>query len=176
MSEHFRASVRTILSRIESHPEEFKEPFGKWEDIQNAVADRIGGERNRLRGLTDEEIEAIYSKLKEHVWGPQFDEHVMTKVLDPQKEERELDAYKISLGKSGSGGVHPYGWSDPRLAQAIKPGEIYAVTTGAQGQIDPMARQKAELHRIYEEQRRQQAEHIKLHKSFAQKILNKLKL
>jgi hypothetical protein len=133
--EKYRASVRTILSRIESHPDEFREHFGKWEDIQNAVADRVGGERNRLRGLTDEEVEAIFNKLKEHIWGPQFDAHVMEKVLDPQREERGLDAYNISLGK----------------------------------------RQKAELQKLYEEQRRQQAEHIKLHKSFAERILNKLK-
>lgn len=87
--EKYRASVRTILSRIDSHPEEFKEHFGKWEDIQNAVADRIGGERNRLRGLTDEEVKAIYNKLQEHIWGAQFDEHVMEKVLNPQKMYEE---------------------------------------------------------------------------------------
>lgn len=131
--EKYRASVRTILSRIESHPDEFREHFGKWEDIQNAVADRIGGERNRLRGLTDEEVEAIFNKLKEHIWGPQFDAHVMEKVLDPQREERGLDAYNISLGK----------------------------------------RQKAELQKLYEEQRRQQAEQKE---SVMQKLINKLKL
>lgn len=163
--EKYRASVRTILSRIESHPDEFREHFGKWEDIQNAVADRIGGERNRLRGLTDEEVEAIFNKLKEHIWGPQFDAHVMEKVLDPQREERSLDAYNISLGKSGLK-VNPYGWNDPRLLQAIKPEEIYAVP-------DPMARQKAELHKIYEEQRRQQAEQKE---SVMQKLINKIKL
>jgi hypothetical protein len=162
--EKYRASVRTILSRIESHPDEFREHFGKWEDIQNAVADRIGGERNRLRGLTDEEVEAIFNKLKEHIWGPQFDTHVMEKVLDPQREERSLDAYNISLGKSGLK-VNPYGWNDPRLLQAIKPEEIYAVP-------DPMARQKAELQKIYEEQRRQQAEQKE---SVMQKLINKLK-
>ncbi len=162
--EKYRASVRTILSRIESHPDEFREHFGKWEDIQNAVADRIGGERNRLRGLTDEEVEAIFNKLKEHIWGPQFDAHVMEKVLDPQREERSLDAYNISLGKSGLK-VNPYGWNDPRLLQAIKPEEIYAVP-------DPMARQKAELQKIYEEQRRQQAEQKE---SVMQKLINKLK-
>ena len=119
--EKYRASVRTILSRIESHPDEFREHFGKWEDIQNAVADRVGGERNRLRGLTDEEVEAIYNKLKEHVWGPQFDEHVMEKVLDPQREER-LDAYKISLGKGsgGSGKINPYQNS------ILQPGGVYS--------------------------------------------------
>lgn len=130
--EKYRASVRTILSRIESHPDEFREHFGKWEDIQNAVADRVGGERNRLRGLTDEEVEAIFNKLKEHIWGPQFDAHVMEKVLDPQREERGLDAYNISLGK----------------------------------------RQKAELQKLYEEQRRQQAEQKE---SVMQKLINKLK-
>ncbi len=170
--EKYRASVRTILSRIESHPDEFREHFGKWEDIQNAVADRIGGERNRLRGLTDEEVEAIFNKLKEHIWGPQFDAHVMEKVLDPQREERSLDAYKISLGKTGGGGIHPpglkvnpYGWNDPRLLQAIKPEEIYAVP-------DPMARQKAELQKIYEEQKRIHAEQKE---SVMRKLINKLK-
>ncbi len=121
--EKYRASVRTILSRIESHPDEFREHFGKWEDIQNAVADRVGGERNRLRGLTDEEVEAIYNKLKEHVWGPQFDEHVMEKVLDPQREER-LDAYKISLGK----GIHPPGLKvNPYQNSILQPGGVYSV-------------------------------------------------
>lgn len=160
--EKYRASVRTILSRIESHPDEFREHFGKWEDIQNAVADRVGGERNRLRGLTDEEVEAIFNKLKEHIWGPQFDAHVMEKVLDPQREER-LDTYKISLGKTGGGGIS-------------KPGEIYAVGSGGQSYPDRATRQKVELQKLYEEQRRQQAEHIKLHKSFAERVLNKLKL
>ncbi len=130
--EKYRASVRTILSRIESHPDEFREHFGKWEDIQNAVADRIGGERNRLRGLTDEEVEAIFNKLKEHIWGPQFDAHVMEKVLDPQREERGLDAYNISLGK----------------------------------------RQKAELQKIYKEQKRIHAEQKE---SVMRKLINKLK-
>jgi hypothetical protein len=122
--EKYRASVRTILSRIESHPDEFREHFGKWEDIQNAVADRVGGERNRLRGLTDEEVEAIFNKLKEHVWGPQFDEHVMEKVLDPQREERGLDAYNISLGKSGSGGS---GKVNPYQNSILQPGGVYSV-------------------------------------------------
>jgi hypothetical protein len=156
--EKYRASVRTILSRIESHPDEFREHFGKWEDIQNAVADRIGGERNRLRGLTDEEVEAIFNKLKEHIWGPQFDAHVMEKVLDPQREER-LDAYKISLGKTGGGGIS-------------KPGEIYAVSSGGQVHPDFIARQKAELHKIYEEQKRIHAEQKE---SVMRKLINKLK-
>ena len=170
--EKYRASVRTILSRIESDPDEFREHFGKWEDIQNAVADRVGGERNRLRGLTDEEVEAIYNKLKEHVWGPQFDEHVMEKVLDPQREERSLDAYNISLGKSGSGKINPYGWSDPRLLQAVKPEEIYAVTAGGQTYPDLMTKQKAELQKIYEEQKRIHAEQKE---SVMRKLINKLK-
>ncbi len=169
--EKYRASVRTILSRIESHPDEFREHFGKWEDIQNAVADRIGGERNRLRGLTDEEVEAIFNKLKEHIWGPQFDAHVMEKVLDPQREER-LDAYKISLGKTGGGGINPYGWNDPRMLQAVKPGEIYAVSSGGQVHPDFIARQKAELHKIYEEQKRIHAEQKE---SVMRKLINKLK-
>lgn len=172
MDEKYRASVRTILSRIESHPEEFKEPYGKWEDIQNAVVDRVGGERNRLRGLTDEEVRAIFDKLREHIWGSQFDAHVMEKVLDPQREERGLDAYQMSLGKSGGGGINR-----AALAQnTIQPGAIYAVTAGGQTYPDRAARQKAELQKIYEEQRRQQAEHIKLHKSFAERLLNKIKL
>lgn len=170
--EKYRASVRTILSRIESHPDEFREHFGKWEDIQNAVADRIGGERNRLRGLTDEEVEAIFNKLKEHIWGPQFDAHVMEKVLDPQREERVLDAYNISLGKTGGGGINPYGWNDPRMLQAVKPGEIYAVGSGGQSYPDRATRQKVELQKIYEEQRRQQAEQKE---SVMQKLINKLK-
>lgn len=125
--EKYRASVRTILSRIESHPDEFREHFGKWEDIQNAVADRVGGERNRLRGLTDEEVEAIFNKLKEHIWGPQFDAHVMEKVLDPQREERGVDAYKISLGKSGGGGVHPPGLKvNPYQNSILQPGGVYS--------------------------------------------------
>lgn len=131
MTEKYRASVRTILSRIDSHPEEFREHFGKWDDIQNAVADRIGGERNRLRGLTDEEVKAIYDKLQEHIWGSQFDEHVMEKVLDPQREERELDAYKLASGKGGASRmfIAPQGNKAARslLQNAIQPGAIYEV-------------------------------------------------
>ena len=161
--EKYRASVRTILSRIDSHPEEFREHFGKWDDIQNAVADRMGGERNRLRGLTDEEVKAIYDKLQEHIWGSQFDEHVMEKVLDPQREERGLDAYKVSLGKTGGGGINPYGWNDPRMLQAIKPAAIHSTPSD----------QQSELYKMYEEQK--QIQQIQK-ESAMRKLMRKVKL
>jgi hypothetical protein len=133
-NDNFSNGVKTILSRIESHPEEFRQPFGKWVDIQNAVSDRVAGDRNRLRGLSDEEVKALHDKLKEHIWSPLFDEHVIEKVLDPQREERGLDAYTISTGKTGvvgrtgvtAGAPQIYGWNDSSLG-AIKPGEIYEV-------------------------------------------------
>lgn len=118
-NDNFSNGVKTILSRIESHPEEFRQPFGKWEDIQDSVVGRVAGDRNRLRGLSDEEVNALHDKLKEHIWSPLFDEHVMTKVLDPQREERGLDAYTISTGTP-----QIYGWNDSAL-DAIKP--VYEV-------------------------------------------------
>lgn len=123
--DNFSNGVKTILSRIESHPEEFRQPFGKWDDIQDAVTGRVAGDRSRLRGLSDEEVNALHDKLKEHIWSPLFDEHVMTKVLDPQREERGVDAFKISTGKS-TAASQIYGWNDSSLG-AIKPGEIYEV-------------------------------------------------
>lgn len=99
MSEEFRVGVKIVLARIDSHPEEFKEEFGKWEDIMNAVRDRMSGLRDRMFALTDEEVEAIYTKLRAHIWGPKFDDIVMQKVLDPDREERvlqEAQAYSNS--------------------------------------------------------------------------------
>jgi hypothetical protein len=133
MSEHFSTAAKILIARIESHPEEFRQFNNKWRDIVSALSVRTSGDSSSLPALTDEEVEAINDKLREHIWRPELDDLVMGRVLDPQKEEREarteqrLDAYQLSQGKRviSSGG----GWTDPRLAQnnVVQPSGVYEI-------------------------------------------------
>lgn len=131
MSEHFSAGVKIILARIESHPEEFKEQFGKWEDIITSVRHHVAGETNHAYGMTDEEIKALHEKFREHIWVPQFNDMVMQRVLDPTREERTLqEAQALNNKHTGlmaqGRRVSIGGWNDPALLQnsVLQPGSI----------------------------------------------------
>lgn len=130
MSEHFSTGVKIILARIESHPEEFREQFGKWADIMDAIHNRVAGHGDRMYALTDEEARAIHDKLRTYIWGPDFDDLVMSKVLDPDREERLLREAQAFNNKAqgilapGKRVSSPYGWSDPSLLVNAAPGSL----------------------------------------------------
>lgn len=129
-NEHFSTAAKILIARIESHPEEFRQFSSKWRDIVNALGLRTSGDKSSLPALTDDEVEAITDKLREHIWRPELDDLVMSRVLDPQKEEREqqrLDAYQLAQGKRVS--QYSGGWTDPRLAQnnVVQPSGVYEI-------------------------------------------------
>ena len=128
MNKEFSTGAQIILARIESHPEEFKEQYGgKWTDIMDAIHERRIGQGDRLRGLTDEEVIAIDDKLREHIWAPRFNDMVMEKVLDPQKEERAEQSQMAGM-RIKAQNRYATGWNDPALAQnAIQPGGMYPI-------------------------------------------------
>jgi hypothetical protein len=126
MSEHFSAGVKIILARIESHPEEFKELHGRWGDIMEAVRIRATGKMDRLPALTDEEVHALHDKLREHIWRPDFNDMVMSKVLDPEREERQ-EQHNLAQTKIYAGGGMAMGAGiRPSMLQnsVLQPGAI----------------------------------------------------
>ena len=127
MSEHFSTGVKIILARIESHPEEFREQFGKWEDIINSVRNYMTEGKNHAYGMTEEEVKALYEKFREHIWVPQFNDMVMQRVLDPDKEDRmrqELAAIANKPMVFKAQNRYSHGWSDPQMLQGVRPGEL----------------------------------------------------
>ncbi len=126
MSEHFSAGVKIILARIESHPEEFKEQFGKWEDIINSVRHHVAGETNHAYGMTEEEIKALHEKFREHIWVPQFNDMVMQRVLDPEREERQEQRNLAQTKIYAGGGMAMGAGIRPSMLQnsVLQPGAI----------------------------------------------------
>ena len=125
MNEEFGTATQIILARIDSHPEEFKDPYGRWGDIMEAIQEKLLGHKNRLWGLTDAEVKAIEEKLRTQIWAPQFNDVVMTKVLDPEREERAEQRQMAGMKATER---YTTAWSDITLAQnAIQPGGVYSM-------------------------------------------------
>jgi hypothetical protein len=126
MSEHFSAGVKIILARIESHPEEFKEQFGKWEDVINSVRTYVAGDKNHAYGMTEEEIRALHEKFREHIWVPQFNDMVMQRVLDPEREERQEQRNLAQTKIYAGGGMAMGAGIRPSMLQnnVLQPGAI----------------------------------------------------
>jgi hypothetical protein len=64
--EDMNEGVRLILSRMDTHPEEFEEGMGhmRWMRIMEDVRERIENDNKyKLRWLKDAEVEAMYDKL-----------------------------------------------------------------------------------------------------------------
>lgn len=123
--DEFCAGVQILLKRIETNPEEFKEEYGKWSSIRNAVFEyKERGERGAwLRGLKEPEIDALYEKFSALHRGV-IDEWVMKQVLaEPEEEGLKYRATER----------YAHSWNDPRmLAQnSIAPGSV--VTVGGSG-------------------------------------------
>jgi hypothetical protein len=110
------AGVALLLQRMESHPEEFKDPtLGKWNHVLSVVEERMFNPQGRRRAepwMSDDEVRAIwsgYTKLKQK----SFHSFVMKKLLDDSEEEPQLRA-------------NPYPFNP---AQPIQPGQFVNVTT-----------------------------------------------
>jgi hypothetical protein len=85
--------VALLLQRMESHPEEFKDPaLGKWNHVLSVVEERIFNPQGKRRAepwMSDEEVRAIwsgYTKLKQK----SFHSFVMKKLLDDTPTEEEI--------------------------------------------------------------------------------------
>ena len=77
--------VRLILSRMDTHPEEFEEGMGhmRWMRIMEDVRDRIENDNKyKLRWLKDAEVEAMYDKLAT-IHRDLFTAEVITWLADP---------------------------------------------------------------------------------------------
>ena len=107
MSEEFGAGVQILLKRLESNPDEFKEEYGKWAGIRDAVfAFKERGDMSAwLRGLTPQEIDALYEKLNV-IYRNTIDEWVMKQVLvEPEQENLKYKATERFA----------HSWNDPRM-------------------------------------------------------------
>jgi hypothetical protein len=106
MSDEFCAGVQILLKRIETNPEEFKEEYGKWSSIRDAVFEyKERGERHAwLRGLKEPEIDALYEKFSALHRGV-IDEWVMKQVLAEPEEELKYRATER----------YAHSWNDPRM-------------------------------------------------------------
>jgi hypothetical protein len=111
MNEELSVGVRIFLERCKTNPEEIMDV--KWLNVVEAVFHykETRARSASLRGLTEQEIDLIYEALNE-LYRAKFDSYIMANVLNADEGERGVDAYRISLGKTGGGGI-------------IKPGAIY---------------------------------------------------
>lgn len=91
MSEELSAGVRILLSRFKTNPEEMGEEFGKWSQLRDAVFEcKERGNRNSwTRGLTEEEIDALYDGFRVNS-RKVFDDWVMKQVLVEEDAEQGL--------------------------------------------------------------------------------------
>ena len=135
MSDEFCAGVQILLKRMESNPDEFREEFGKWGQLVNAVfARKLGENAVYVRALTDAEVDELYKGLIK-IYRPTFDAWVMKEVL-AEPEERASDsisaeqAWQMSRGKQIIGS----GWNDPRMAQRAQ-NSVIAGGSGGSGQV-----------------------------------------
>jgi hypothetical protein len=91
MSEELSAGVRILLSRFKTNPEEMGEEFGKWSQLREAIFEcKERGTCNAwTRGLTEEEIDALYDGFIASS-RKVFDDWVMTQVLVEENVEQGL--------------------------------------------------------------------------------------
>lgn len=125
MSEDIGAGVKILLERGKTDPDEIIEDFGKWSNLRDAVFDYK--ERNIrgtwLRGLTEQEIDALYKMFTDAFRGT-FDAWVMKTVLNTEEEDSVMAQHKfihqaaqknLALNQPGMfqnviqpGTLHPY--------------------------------------------------------------------
>lgn len=100
MSEELSVGVKILLERSKTNPDELKEEYGQWGQLREAVfAYKERKDRGPwLRGLTEQEIDALYEMFNSLYRGV-FDAWVMKTVLGGEEEKPELDMYGLSQGK-----------------------------------------------------------------------------
>ena len=128
MSEELGAGVRILLERCKTNPQEIIEEHGQWGQLRDAVfAYKERKDRGPwLRGLTEQEIDALYEMFNSLYRGV-FDAWVMKTVLGGDEEKPELDAYAISKGKQLLQGSAPSVRVSPahNNINTLQPGGIY---------------------------------------------------
>lgn len=142
MSEELSVGVKILLERSKTNPDELKEEYGQWGQLREAVfAYKERKDRGPwLRGLTEQEIDALYEMFNSLYRGV-FDAWVMKTVLGGDEEKPELDVYAISKGKqllqsnSQSVRVSP---AHNNINTLLQPGGIYE-TQAIQTSNTPMA-------------------------------------
>ena len=100
MSEELSVGVRILLERSKTNPDELKEEYGQWGQLREAVfAYKERKDRGPwLRGLTEQEIDALYEMFNSLYRGV-FDAWVMKTVLGGDEEESKLDVYSLAQGR-----------------------------------------------------------------------------
>lgn len=105
--------VEILLSRMESHPEEFDahrrrhissttvaDAFGRWDWIIDAVIRRVENnhqDRVELAFLTNEEVDALYDKYVS-IQGDAFTKRIMAELL---RDEEEQDPTPLRISTVG---------------------------------------------------------------------------
>ena len=139
MSEELSVGVRILLERSKTNPDELKEEYGQWGQLREAVfAYKERKDRGPwLRGLTEQEIDALYEMFNALYRGV-FDAWVMKTVLGG--DEDSTGTFKVQnevmrLDASGRLGIGGHTWNDPRTLR-VGP-TINNVNTIAQLDADP---------------------------------------
>lgn len=89
--EEMNEGVRILLERMETHPQEFN--YGillKWSDIIKEIMKHAKGEPNAVPFLDDDEVKAIYDKLRD-LERQEFTAQVLRKLADTPEEPEQLD-------------------------------------------------------------------------------------
>lgn len=89
--EEMNEGVRILLGRMDTHPEEFN--YGvidKWSDIVGEIVHRAKGEPNMVPFLDDDEVKAIYDKLRD-LERHEFTAQVLRRLADTPEEDFDPD-------------------------------------------------------------------------------------
>lgn len=123
--EDMNEGIRILLERMETHPQEFN--YGvheKWSDMVGEIMQRAKGKGDPVPFLNDDEVKAIYDKLRD-LERQEFTARVLRKLADtPEEDDRQLDLpYMPAMPR------RTYGLSVEELKQAMSlgvPPEVFA--------------------------------------------------
>lgn len=90
--EDMNEGVRILLERMETHPQEFN--YGiheKWADIVGDVVQRSKGKADPVPFLNDDEVKALYDKLRD-LERNEFTAKVLRKLADTPEQDFDPDA------------------------------------------------------------------------------------
>jgi len=90
--EDMNEGVRILLERMETHPQEFNHGINiKWGEMVGDIMQRAKGVANVVPFLHDDEVKAIYDKLRD-LERHEFTARVLRKLADTPEEDYDPDA------------------------------------------------------------------------------------
>lgn len=90
--EEMNEGIRILLERMETHPQEFNHGIHiKWGEMVGDIMQRAKGVANAVPFLHDDEVKAIYDKLRD-LERHEFTAQVLRKLADTPEEDYDPDA------------------------------------------------------------------------------------